>query len=277
MALILLLFCRHLSKENITCYKINKLVQFPWQIFIGSLPVPVHAIFEAAGFFIGFRYFLYLRRKHHDSINDGNRTWILIGAIFGALIGSRLVGGLENFAQLLQSGNKLLYFYQNKTVIGGFLGGLGGVELTKYFIGEKKASGDLFTYPMILALIIGRIGCFGMGIYEETYGIPTQLPLGMNLGDGIRRHPVALYEIGFLTTLWIILKRIEARQPLVEGAQFKLFMISYLVFRFSLDYIKPHYTFSIGLSTIQVACLAGLLWYYRYIIRPKLFTNAGSI
>jgi phosphatidylglycerol---prolipoprotein diacylglyceryl transferase len=252
-------------------------VQFPWQIFPGSLAIPVHAIFEAAGFFIGFRYFLYLRRKKHDSIGDGNRTWILIGAIFGALIGSRLVGGLENIAQLLQSNNKLLYFYQNKTVIGGFLGGLGGVELTKYFIAEKKASGDLFTYPMILALIIGRVGCFGMGIYEETYGVATQSPLGMNLGDGIMRHPVTLYEMGFLITLWIILNRIKAKKPLAEGALFKLFMISYLVFRFSLDFIKPHYTFSIGLSTIQVACLAGLLWYYRYLIRPKLFTISVSI
>jgi phosphatidylglycerol---prolipoprotein diacylglyceryl transferase len=251
-------------------------VQFPWQIPIGSMSIPVHAIFEAAGFFVGFRYFLYLRKKRLDLITDGNRTWILIGAIFGALVGSRLVGGLENITELHQSSNKLLYFYQNKTVVGGFLGGLGGVELTKYFIGEKKASGDLFTYPMILALIVGRIGCFSMGIYEDTYGIPTQLPLGMNLGDGIIRHPVTLYEIGFLFALWIILKRIAAKQTLVEGAQFKVFMISYLVFRFFLDFIKPHHTFSVGLSTIQVACFAGLLWYYRYLIHPKLLTISVS-
>ena len=80
------------------------------------------------------------------------------------------------------------------------LGGLAGVELIKKTIKEKLASGDLFTYPIILALIIGRIGCFSMGVYEETYGSPTSLPWGMNFGDNILRHPVCLYEIIFLIT-----------------------------------------------------------------------------
>jgi phosphatidylglycerol:prolipoprotein diacylglycerol transferase len=57
-----------------------------------------------------------------------------------------------------------------KTVAGGSLGGLFGVEVVKNIIGEKQKSGDLFTYPIILALIIGRIGCFTTAIYEQTYG-----------------------------------------------------------------------------------------------------------
>ena len=91
--------------------------------------------------------------------------------------------------------NYLLCDYSNKTIIGGLLGGLFGVELIKKVIEEKKASGDLFTYPVMLALIIGRIGCFSMGVYEETYGLPTTLPWGVKLGDNIPRHPVCLYEI----------------------------------------------------------------------------------
>lgn len=50
-------------------------------------------------------------------------------------------------------------------------------------------------------MIIGRIGCFLTGIYEETYGIPTDSVFGMHLGDQYLRHPVALYEIGFLIAL----------------------------------------------------------------------------
>ena len=61
----------------------------------------------------------------------------------------------------------------------------------------------LFTYPLILAIIIGRIGCFSMGVFEETYGLPTTLPWGMNLGDNIPRHPVCLYEIIFLIFLMV--------------------------------------------------------------------------
>ena len=108
-----------------------------------------------------------------------------------------------------------------------------------------------------------------MGIFEETYGVPSTLPWAMNLGDGILRHPVCLYEIAFLVTLWISIKQIDKRLSLANGAKFKLFMMGYLLFRLLLDFIKPHYTFNIGLSTIQLTCIAGLAWYARYIIQPK--------
>ena len=250
-------------------------MHFPVTIEIGSIKILLHAILEPLGMFIGFRYFLMLRKAKGDTIENGQRLWIIIGAIFGALIGSRLVGGFEDPAALFKSGNPLVYIYQNKTVVGGFLGGLFGVELIKKLVKEKQSSGDLFTYPMILALIIGRIGCLSMGVYEETYGLPTNLFTGMKLGDGIYRHPVSLYEIFFLIILWISMIQIEKRYTLTDGGRFKIFMITYLFFRLMLDFIKPHYTYSFGLSTIQLVCIGGLIYYNRYLIQPKklIFTN----
>jgi prolipoprotein diacylglyceryltransferase len=111
-----------------------------------------------------------------------------------------------------------------------------------------------------------------MGIYEETYGVETTFFTGMNLGDGLLRHPVTLYETAFLLMLWIGLIQLEKKLPLVDGGRFKIFMISYLLFRFLNDFIKPHYTFSFGLSTIQLVCLGGLIYYAVYIFKPrKLF------
>ena len=249
-------------------------MHFPITIEIGSLKILLHAILEPLGMFIGFRYFLYLRKGKGDQIEGGQRLWIIIGAIFGALIGSRLVGGFENPAELFNADNQFVYIYQNKTVVGGFLGGLFGVELVKKLIKEKKSSGDLFTCPMILALIIGRIGCFSMGVYEETYGVQTGFFTGMNLGDGINRHPVTLYEIIFLILLWISMVQLEKKYTLADGARFKIFMMAYLFFRLMLDFIKPHYTFNFGLSTIQLFCLAGLIYYGIYILNPrKLITT----
>jgi len=227
-------------------------------------------------FAIGYRYFLFLRKKQGDHLSTQNRLWVIIGATFGALIGSRLIGGFENPTDLFHSENFLLYFYQNKTVVGGFLGGLFGVELIKKIVHEQQTSGDLFTFPMILALMIGRIGCFSMGVYEETYGTASTLPWAMNLGDGVLRHPVALYEIFFLFYTWVFLILIEKKYQLNDGARFKIFMILYLTFRFMLDFIKPHFTYSIGLSTIQLTCLAGLIYYAPFIIHPNkliLFKN----
>lgn len=226
--------------------------------------------------FAGFRYFLWLRQRQRDAITNDNRTWIIIGALFGAVFGSRLIGGLENPAAMRASGNMLLYFYLNKTIVGGLLGGLAGVELTKLLIGEKQSSGDLFVYPLLLAMIIGRTGCFSMGIYEETYGLPTTLPWGMNLGDGIYRHPASLYEIVFLVLLWIALAQVRQRIALRSGSLFKLFMIAYLVFRFLLDFIKPHYFQTPFLSTIQLTCLAGCAYYAINIATFKLTSYARS-
>jgi prolipoprotein diacylglyceryltransferase len=247
-------------------------LQFPIYIEIGETKILLHVVFEVLAFFVGFRYFLWLRKKSGDNVRTSSRTWVIIGAIIGALIGSRLIGGLEDPLQINKTDNVLLFFYQNKTVLGGFLGGLIGVEITKKIIGEKQATGDLFVFPIILAVIIGRIGCFTMGIYVVTYGTITSLPWGMNLGDGQLRHPVTLYEIIFLLTLWFAFILIQKKVSLAQGALFKLFMISYLVFRLLLDLIKPHYTFNIGLSTIQITCILGLLYYSPYIVQPKKLT-----
>ena len=249
-------------------------MNFPVQLHIGPLSFSLHAAAEAVGIFIGFRLFLYLRRRRGDTIEQVNRLWVIVGAIFGALFGSRIIGALENPVEWLHSSHPIMYFYQNKTIVGGFLGGLIGVELVKKFISESRSSGDLFVYPMILALIIGRIGCFSMGIYEETYGIATNSALGMNLGDGLNRYPVALFEIAFLLTFWLILYTIQQKVRLDNGALFKLFMIGYLLFRFLLDFIKPHYSWIAGLSTIQLTCLAGLIYYHQYLINPRKLTAA---
>lgn len=250
-------------------------MNFPFTIHIGNTAVSLHAVLETAAFFIGFRYFLYLRKKKGDHYEPGKRAYIIIGAIFGSLLGSRLIGSLERPYELFRTDNLFWYIYNNKTVLGGFLGGLFGVELMKKLMEEKKASGDLFVYPMILALIIGRIGCFSMGVYEETYGIATSALLGMNLGDGLLRHPVSLYEIFFLLVLWIALYNSSKKIALENGALFKLFMIAYLLFRFFLDFIKPHYGIIAGLSTIQLSALAGLLYYLRYIVFPKKLLTAA--
>ncbi|HYK45049.1 MAG TPA: diacylglyceryl transferase, partial [Parafilimonas sp.] len=72
---------------------------------------------------------MHLRKKQEDDITSENRTWIIIGAVFGAFFGSRLIGGLENPVSMLHSRNIFWHFYSNKTVVGGFLGGLAGVEI----------------------------------------------------------------------------------------------------------------------------------------------------
>ena len=103
----------------------------------------------------------------------------------------------------------MLFFMANKTVLGGFIGGLVGVELTKKAINVHTSSGDLMVFPILLGLIIGRIGCHLEGLEDGTFGKPTTLPWGIDFGDGIARHPTNLYEIIFLIILWLSIIYIE--------------------------------------------------------------------
>ena len=262
----------------VTLYFSN--LHFPYKIYIGHTPLLLHGIFEFIGVFVAYRYYLLLRKKRGDTIQTSNRVSVIIAAALGAVIGSRGVGSLENLPAWLSASSSWVYFLGNKTLVGGLLGGLAGVELMKKIIGEKQPTGDLFTFPIILGMIIGRIGCFSAGIYEETYGVPSRLPWAMDLGDGIPRHPVTLYEILFLLLLWMALLWIKKNYVLQTGALFKFFLIAYLTFRFCLDLIKPGWRYFLGLGTIQLACVAGLLYYATYIFHHGSLiiskrTNAG--
>ena len=245
-------------------------MSLPFYLPIGDGRFTPHLFFELLAFFVAFRYFLYLRRRQEDPIDTTGRLWIIVGAAAGALLGSRLLGTMENWPCFVSGGCEQgwLYYYANKTIVGGLLGGLFGVELTKKLIGVSQSSGDLFTYPILLGMIIGRIGCFLAGIEDGTHGIETTMPWGMDMGDGLSRHPAALYEILFLGILWISLRKIEHKWQLKNGDRFKLFMVAYLLFRFFIDFLKPVYTFSFGLMSIQIACLLGL-GYYGWGLREK--------
>lgn len=153
--------------------------------------------------------------------------------------------------------------------MGGLFGGLLGVEIAKKIIGEKGSSGDLFTFPIIFGIFIGRIGCFLSGTNEFTYGKETSSIFGMDLGDGILRHPLALYELIFLVLLAIALREIQKKNILKSGELFKWFMITYFSFRFFIEFLKPNEFFIVGLSSVQILVIICLLYYYKMIFFIK--------
>lgn len=246
-------------------------IPYNFNFFINQ--INLHFIFESLAFFLGFRYYLFLKRDSIDSVSKLNRLYVILGAIIGALVGSRLIGAFENPSVFL-SGDWLL-IYKSKTIIGGLLGGLLGVELMKKIIGENKSTGDLFVLPLILGIAIGRIGCLLTGFFEPTYGVETSFFMGMDLGDGIKRHPLALYEILYLILLFPIFYKIFKLKIFKEGVLFKLFMISYFIFRFLIEFLKPNTFYLLGFSTIQLCCILCFSYYYKCFIYPKkMFANA---
>ncbi len=231
----------------------------------------MHLILEYLAFFIAFRYYVYLRKNTYDSVNINNRLSVILGACIGAFFGSRLMGYLENPTQNFITEN-IIDLLNLKSIMGGLFGGLIGVELAKKIIGEKQSTGDLFTIPIIVGIIIGRIGCFLSGIKEFTYGNETTFFTGMDLGDGLKRHPTALYEIIFLIFLFLFLRRMKFYTQKESGLLFKLFMISYFGFRFFIEFIKPNIFYTFYLSSIQWICI--VCWVYYFSTIKKIITNA---
>ena len=235
-----------------------------------NAPYYVHPIFETLAFLAGLRYYFALRKKRGDAISDPHRLWILAAAGAGALLGSRILGALEHPAWLKEPTlASLLTALNNKTIVGGLLGGVAGVEIVKKILGETRRSGDLFVFPILLAMMVGRVGCLLTSLEDRMAGVPTSLPWGVDFGDGIPRHPLMLYELHFLGASWIVLEAARRRCPLEEGSAFKLFMAGYLLFRGLVEFLKPDWRCPWGLTAIKTACLLGIAYYWPVYFRPS--------
>jgi len=258
-------------------------MSFPVWIDLGFIKLHPHLVLEALAYFIGFRVYLYTRNKEKLPLQKG--MWTIVGAILGAAIGSKALYWLEDPLLTIENWNSYTYLMAGKTIVGGLLGGLIGVEWTKNRIGITRSTGDDMALPLLLGMAIGRIGCFLAGMEDHTYGTPTTWITGVDFGDGILRHPTQLYEFAFLLLLGgllLSLKRRQRKQPdflLPDGAIFQLFMTGYLAFRFVIDFIKPTPHPYFGLNNIQLACLIGLIYYFvllrKWILKSKPAHNGG--
>lgn len=230
---------------------------YPFNPIIYGVEINTHFVAEVLAFLIGFRYYVLRRKKleETDHFTSEQRLIILLAATTGALIFSRVIGALENLNEWMGAKNPWLYLYSVKTIAGGFIGGWLFVEIAKYFMKIKASSGDVMVYPIIVAIVIGRLGCFSQGVHDMTHGSPTTWFTGMDLGDGALRHPLALYEIGVVITIGLFIYFANKRRPFADGWQFKSFMLLYLLYRFIAEFMKPHFPLVLDLTSIQIAII----------------------
>jgi prolipoprotein diacylglyceryltransferase len=211
-------------------------------------------------------YRLIKKYKHQPSILQGDSFKIVLGCIFGAAIGNKIAFALE-YPQLITQ-NGWLVLLQGQSIVGGLLGGLLGVEFIKKINSLNYSTGDDFILPLIIGTIIGRVGCFLAGLYDATYGNATQLPWGIDFGDGIYRHPTQLYDIVFVSFIALILYKKRKALMRVSGLSFKLYLASYLLWRLFIDSFKPvPYAYWLELSGIQWLCIMALILYLPLVWR----------
>ncbi len=226
----------------------------------------VHSAFAYAGMALGAAMWrATLRRQQRGGALAPGNFGVLVGLLIGAALGNKGVFLVErpDIAQAFWQSGTLIW--PGQSIVGGLLGGLIGVEIAKKLTGQTRSTGDAMVLPIAVGLSIGRIGCFLAGLHDDTYGLPTTLPWGVDFGDGLPRHPTQLYEIVLVLALGLALRR--ARFP-TPGLTFKLFLSSYLLWRFAVEFLKPvPVAYPLGLSGIQWTCLVALIVYVPIVAR----------
>lgn len=226
-------------------------------VFVSLGPVPPHLLFEFLAYALGFQVYR-IARNRGDTLATSTRWSLIVAAACGAAIGSKLLALINSPDTLLENlSHPVRFMASGKTMVGGLLGGWIAVEIVKRLSGVRERTGDLFAVPLCVGIAIGRIGCFLTGLPDHTYGIETDLPWGIDFGDGVSRHPTQLYEIVFVC---LVALTITLRPPRESGMAFRFVLLSYLGFRLAVDFIKPGQPI-LGMTAIQWACAVALLYH----------------
>jgi phosphatidylglycerol:prolipoprotein diacylglycerol transferase len=175
-----------------------------------------------------------------------------VGGFCGAMLGSKLPFFMADWENL---DGGLTWFADGKTIMFGIVGGYLGVELAKWTLEVRVRTGDTFAAPVALAVALGRLACYVGGC---CFGQPTSLPWGVvfpSSGTLEPRHPTQLYEFAFHLSMAALLWEFK-RRGWFKDQLAKLYILTYLVFRFVTEFLRPEQQLALGLTAYQWAALA---------------------
>jgi phosphatidylglycerol:prolipoprotein diacylglycerol transferase len=226
---------------------------------------------------IGVGFWLSRRSQRSLSLSGRERTAIFIGGFSGAMIAAKLPFLLGDWQGLCSGA---AWFDSGKTIMFGLVGGYGGIELAKAIFGIRTKTGDTYAVAVPAAVAIGRLGCFRAGC---CYGCASTLPWAVDFGDHVLRHPTQIYEAIFHASMAVVLF-VLLRRGLFRGQLIKLYFISYFVYRFFTESLRPEPRLWLGLTGYQWAALAlvpvfALLWWHdaRALARQDATTGQSLI
>jgi hypothetical protein len=176
-----------------------------------------------------------------------------VALVAGAAAGAWAAGSLNSLRQTVPS--------LSHSVAGALVGAIVAVEIYKAARGIKGSTGVLFVGSFSFGVAIGRLGCFFAGLADDTYGVPTALPWGVDLGDGVARHPVQLYESASMAAFLVVyLLALKARRPWAMRRGFYVMAAWYGLQRFAWEFLKPYPSVLGPFNLFHILCGALIIY-----------------
>ena len=220
-----------------------------------------HTAFDLAawlgGLFLGYGLYRWRLREAVERIAVRTDGYYFAFLAAGAVGGAWLAGS----ANTLRGADPVL----SHSVAGALVGAIAGVEIYKARRGITGSTGGVFVGSFALGVVIGRLGCFFAGLPDQTFGTPTALPWAVDLGDGVGRHPVQLYESAAMAAfLLVYLLALARRTPWAMRRGFYALCVWYAAQRFAWEFLKPYPTLLGPLNLFHLICLGLAVYGWIY-------------
>lgn len=213
----------------------------------------LHTLFDVLAWLAAAAAIFWLSRRGLRFPSQSFELPYIAALVFGAGSGAYLFGS----ANLWLSGQSGIA----RSVEGALAGGIVAIELYKWTAGISLRTGARFALPLAVGIAIGRIGCYFAGLDDFTYGTPTALPMGHDFGDGVRRHPVQLYESAAMALFALAyVVAVLNRNAFAITNGFYLVLAYYGAQRFLWEFLKPYGTLIGPLTLFHLLSLSILLY-----------------
>lgn len=198
----------------------------PWLHYLGDAAAWVAAL-------LGGRWVYRYRANSVGQFAKQTAPSYFVCLAAGAAVGAWVLGSLNT----LRDHHPAL----SHSIAGALAGAILAVEIWKVAKGIRTSTGGVFVIPLCLGIVVGRWGCLFAGLADQTYGVPTRLPWGVDLGDGVSRHPVQIYEsLAMLLFLVIYWRALVAGKQWALRHGFHAFVLTYAIQRFAWEFVKPY-------------------------------------
>ena len=199
----------------------------------------IHYVFDAlgwvAGAITGVVLYRWRLKAAAESVATRTGPGYFIALALGGVAGAWAAGSLNTMRSDIPA--------LSHSIAGALLGAIAGVELYKAVRRIRGSTGVIFAGPFAVGVVVGRWGCLFAGLPDRTYGTPTRLPWGVDLGDGVSRHPVEIYEsLSMAAFLALFVYGLSRRAPWAMRRGFYVMVAWYGAQRFLWEFLKPYPT-----------------------------------